>query len=166
MRWSFSCSNESHSKLLPWTLLCDCKKAFGGLGVFADAFPLPPSTLLLNESLNSVSQTWWSFLLILCCYGEGVLRDLSPWSLTFPSPSCPSSLPSLSFPLNIHSSSMTWIRLYQTVAICFQLKYFLGSLQRFISIHCLLQHHKLYWNRATWNKYLLPHSVFGLGSGI
>ena len=74
--------------------------------------------------------------------------------------------PFLILSFDIHSSSMTWIRLYQTVAICFQLKYFLGSLQRFICIHCLLQHHKLYWNRATWNKYLLPHSVFGLGSGI
>lgn len=152
-------------QILPWTLLCDCKKGFWwtwcvcrciSLATIHPASEWVPKLGELNLMevfcLSSAAREKvfletsfpeaWSFLLL----------HASPLAIPYP------------FPLNIHSSSMSWIRLYQG-GYMLSIKIF-SWIFAMIHLYCLLQHHKLYWNRVTWNKYLLPHSVFGLGLGI
>lgn len=118
------------------------KKAFGGFDVFADAFPLPPSMLLLNESLNLVSHAWWNLLLSFAAREKMLLETsvLQPTvSFSFMPLLSPFFIPSLWAFI-----ALWWLELdYTNVAICFQLKYFLESLRWFICIHYLLRHYKL-----------------------
>lgn len=89
------------------------KKDFGGPDVFADAFPLPPSTLLLNESWTRWVKPGEVFCLSSAAMEKVFLETSFPgaWSFLLLHAS-PLSLP-YPFPLNIHSSSVTWNRLYQ-----------------------------------------------------